>query len=330
MQDYRESILLTIKSKLASENFNTEDLVKITNVVMSSLKDYTLMPMSTELVTSDYKTEEVLKLFTGTLLTEGKSKKTIKLYISILNRFYKEVGKPLLDVDVFDIRIWLASKQQTISLRTCENYRSYLSAFYQFCTREELIIKNPMNKILPIKYEDVVRLPLSDVEVDALRSACKTLRERAELELFLSSGIRASELCAMNCEDINFNTLDVIVREGKGNKQRTTYINEICRTHLQRYLSSRTDTDECLFRSRNHRRITKGSVEDDLKRLGKRAGIQNVHPHRCRRTFATNLSLKGMDTSSIQKLMGHSNINTTMGYITLNNQHVKNEYRRCV
>lgn len=327
--DCRDNLLLKIKGCMASK-FSPDDTRYIIDVLTREIGNYNVTEKSTELATQDQSTETVLQMFAGSLLTSGKSKNTVKLYITILRRFNHYANKPLIEVNTFDIRMWLAKLQQTVSLRTCENYRAYLSSFYQWCVNEDIIAKNPMAKITPIKYEDSVRLPFNDVEIDSLRSSCKTLRERAELEVFLSSGARASELCAMNRSDIDLNTLTVVITEGKGNKQRTTYINDVCKRHLSEYLASRTDNDECLFYSREHKRITKNSIENDLKRIGKRANVSNVHPHRCRRTFATSLSKKGMTAPSIQKLMGHSNINTTMEYISLDDQFIKNEYRRCL
>lgn len=328
MSDCHEELIQSISNALLTANYSPDDISKITGIFIIQLNKYEIAKKSTEVAIRDTTSEQLLKLYGGTLLTEGKSQKSVYGYIRLLTRFMHEIGKPLMEVNVFDIRVWLAKMQQKVSLRTCENYRSYLSAFYQWLTKEEILAKNPMAKINPIKYEDEVRLPFSEVELDALRSACKTPRERAEFELFVSSGVRVSELCAMNITDINLDSLDVLVREGKGNKQRTTYINTVCAIHLKRYLESRTDHEPYLFITKNHTRLTKSAAESDLKRIGRRASVPDTHPHRCRRTFASNLARKGMDVRTIQQLMGHANINTTMGYITLTSEHIKNEYRR--
>lgn len=246
----------------------------------------------------------------------------------MLHRFMREVHKPLVELNVFDVRVWLAEMQTKVSLRTCENYRSYLSAFYMWLAAEGIVSSNIMAKIKPIKYEDKVKSPFSDVEIDALRSSCQTLRDRAILELLLSSGIRVTELCSLDIDDINLDNMTVLVREGKGGKQRTTFMNDVCKNHLQKYLESRKDSSRILFYTKAKTRLTKNMAENDLHRIGDAAKVANVHPHKCRRTFATSMYKRGMDVHTIQKLLGHSNINTTMCYISTNDIRTEGEYRR--
>ncbi len=146
-------------------------------------------------------------------------------------------------------------------------------------------------------------------------------------EHLLSSGIRATELENMNREDVDFSDHSVFVRKGKGNKQRVTFINSVCEHYLRLYLETRDDSDDCLFRNRKHNRVNKDGLEYDLRLLGQLANVKNVHPHRCRRTFATSMYKKGMDIHNIQKLLAHTNINTTMEYITTDEERIKTEYR---
>lgn len=328
MSDYRELFVQDIKNDLLCANIELSQIDKITEIIISKLKDYDLQRKSTAIAIRETESEQILKVYGNTLLTEGKSTKTVMSYIQLLTRFMYEVNKPLLEVGVFDVRIWLANQQLKLSKRTCENYRSYLSAFYQWLLKEDLIKKNPMIKVNPIKYEEEVRKAFSDAEIDALRSACRTERERAEFEVLLSSGARVSELCAMNINDVDLTAMTIIIREGKGGKQRIVYINDVCRRHLKKYLESRTDDKPYLFITRNGGRLKKGSAEADLHRIGEIANVNNVHPHRCRRTFATSMNRRGMDVHTIQRLMGHSNINTTMQYIALNDDYIQNEYRK--
>ena len=197
-------------------------------------------------------------------------------------------------------------------------------------TSEEIIDKNPMQKIKPIKYEKIVKKPFNDVEIDNLRSSCETLRERAEFELLMSSGVRVSELGGLNISDVNFDTLEVLVKNGKGGKSRVTYMNDITKYHLIKYLTSRSDNNQCLFITRNLTRLSKSAAEGDLRRIGNRANVDNVHPHRCRRTFATNLAKSGMDLATIQMLMGHSDINVTKSYVALDKSYIKNQYNKYI
>lgn len=131
----------------------------------------------------------------------------------------------------------------------------------------------------------------------------------------------------MNRRDIDFRNLrlDVI---GKGNKQRTVYIDDVTAMLLKRYLDKREDLDPCLFYSRNHRRITPDGVRQMLKAIEKRSYVPNIHPHRFRRTLATNLIDRGMGIQEVAAILGHSKIDTTMTYVQVNQRNAENNYRR--
>lgn len=326
--DTRETFLTNFNSRLTEHGFSSEDIKKIEEAFVLEMKDYELTKICTELTTYDYESEQLIKIFQGTLLTEGKSKKTVYGYGRVLDRFRTNTGKKFTEITSMDIRIWLAQRQQEVSLTTCENYRAYLSSFFNFLTIEGIIAENPMAKIKPIKIEDKEKFPFSPTELDALRSSCSTLRERAELEVLLSSGVRVEELSNLNRTDINLTNFEVHVVNGKGGKSRITYIDEVAAHHLKAYLDSRKDDLDCMFVSKYKSRLGRGAIRDDLKRIGKKAGVSNTHPHRCRRTFATTLWHRGMDIRTIQILMGHSNINTTMDYIAKDIEKVKIEYQR--
>ena len=200
----------------------------------------------------------------------------------------------------------------------------------QWLANEELIPKNPCAVIKPIKCPDEERFPFSAVELDALKQACKNQKERAIVEILVSSGIRVSELSNMDVSDLDFSSLAVHVRQGKGGKDRTTFMTDVARLHIQKYLLTRTDNDTALFINKNRSRLKSGGIQFILKELGKRAEVSNVHPHRFRRTFATGLASRGMPIQEIQRLLGHSDINTTMTYVSTNSEKIKASYRQFI
>lgn len=325
--DIKEEMLMEITSKLTQYGFDAEQMQKIRNAMVIGSYNYTVSKSEKSVFDTD-NSEELIGLYKSQLTIEGKSKKTVKAYGDFLKRFAKDVSIPVKSVKTTDVTKWLCIQQETVTLRTCENYRSYLSAFYQWLNKQEIIAKNPMEKISPIKYKKKVRLPLDDIQIDSLRCGCKTLRQRAILELILSSGARVSEVCAMDRDDINFMDGQILIQEGKGNKQRVVYINDLCKSYLKKYLDSRKDDNPCLFLTKDKTRVNKNNVELEIKNLGVRSGVDNVFPHRLRRTFATNLFKKGMDIVTIQKLMGHADVNVTMEYITVCDKRVKSEYSK--
>ena len=207
-----------------------------------------------------------------------------------------------------------------------DTVRTIVSAFFGWLSDEEYIEKNPCKSIKPIKYQREMELPFSTVELDKLRSVCKKDKERALIEFLLASGVRVTELCMLDVSDIDFMKNKVHVRHGKGDKERYTYLTDLAKEHLLKYLNGRTDV--ALFIPQRGDRYEKGGIRYVLRTLGKRCGVENVHPHRFRRTFATQLASRGMQVQEIQKLMGHSNINTTMVYVALSDADIQYAYKK--
>lgn len=291
------------------------------------LSQYEVTERCTDLVTVDPTNERIRKRYFACLMIDGKSEKTIYQYQRTLARLEDALGKPYTDMGVYDIRYFLAcEKDRGLSNVSVENLRANLSAFFQWMSVEEIIPKNPLPALKPIKCKQEVKKAFADTEIDALRSSCKGLKERALVEFLLSSGVRVEECSMMDVADIDFVNLSVHVRHGKGNKERMTYITSVAAMHLERYLKGRDG--EALFLNRNHQRIEPGGVRFILNQLADRAGVENVHPHRFRRTFATGLAARGMDIQEIQKLLGHSSIETTLRYVCVDEEKVKASYKR--
>ena len=324
MKDCREKLLKDLEVMLEQK------LDDYTNAIIKILANYEIIERSTEIIPVDNENERILKRYAACLSIDGKSKGTIYQYIRSCKRLVETVNKPFTEMGAYDVRFYLAlEKERGNSNVSIENQRANLSAFFQWLTDEELIPKNPITKIKPIKCKDEIKLPFSDIELDELRSACKTKKERAIIELLLSSGIRVSELTEMKIKDINFSTLAVHVVNGKGDKERMTYTTEVSAKHLTNYLNDKP-IGENLFYNKNNQVLEPGGVRYILNTLAKRAGVENVHPHRFRRTFATNLAKRGMDIQDIQALLGHSNIETTMSYVCIDNEKVKSAYRKYI
>ena len=327
--DYREQFLTSLAEEM-SDRFTHEDLTVISDIVTRVLADYEITEKNTALVPYENKNERILKRYAACLSVDGKSEKTIALYVRRLKVFSDFIGIPFNEVGTYDIRFYLASmKENGVSNRTLENYRSYISAFYQWMTREDIILKNPCDKISPIKYKEEVRHPFSETEIDMIRSECSNARDRAIIELLLSAGARVGELINLDISDIDFNLMSVHIREGKGSKERTTYITPVCAMHLKKYLMQRDDSDTALFLSaRKKERLTSGGIRAILKQIEKKSKVSDVHPHRFRRTFATSLAKRGMDIQTIARLMGHSNIQTTMVYVAMDDSKIINDYKK--
>lgn len=326
--DYRERITDAIVME-AFDFMPSEQVEAFKNRVVMILGKYEITEQCTDLIIYDDANERLLKRYVGCLRIDGKSEKTIYQYIRSCRALAKTIGKKFTEMGVYDIRMFLAmEKERGIKNTTLENTRANLSAFFQWLTLEEEIPKNPCMKVKPIKCAKEVKLPFSDIEIDTLRSACKTPKERALIEFLLASGVRVSELAQMNVEDVNFQEMRVHVRHGKGNKERITYISPVAKKHVADYLESRKQDHESLFCSKRGGRLTTSGIQHILKQLEARSGVANVHPHRFRRTFATKLAARGMDVQEIKTLLGHSDINTTMKYVYVNDVNIKTSYSK--
>ena len=330
MSDYRMSFLKDVEASLAN-HYGPEQITMISNAVAKALNNYEITERCTDLVTLDDTNEKLIKRYRACLLVEGKSEKTIYQYIRTARKLSEAISKPFTEMGTYDIRFFLAMEQERgLSSRSRQTTQSYLSAFFKWMEEDDIIVKNPASRLQTIKCPIEVKKAFSDVEIDAIRGACNTLKERALIEMLLSTGVRVSELASMEVQDINLSDLSVHVKHGKGAKERITYTTTVSIKHLQKYLEERSEKGMALFYNKKHQPLEAGGIRHILKEIGKRAGVENVHPHRFRRTFATGLAKRGMEVQKIQSLLGHTSITTTMRYINVDDTRVQAAYRQYI
>ena len=330
-KDYRMQFLKDVETALVGR-YSADQATTIANIVAKALSGYEIMERCTELVPMDDRNEKLIKRYGACLMVDGKSEKTIYMYLRTVRKLSEAIQKPFTEIGAYDIRFFLAlEKERGVSNVTLENTRANLSAFFQWMTNDEVIPRNPIASLKPIKCPQEIKKPFSEIEIDALRSACTSLKERALIEILLSSGVRVSELASMEVKDINQTTMAVHVVHGKGGKERITYTTAVCLKHLLAYLTNRSENDgAALFYNRSHEPLNAGGIRFILNGIAKRAGVENVHPHRFRRTFATGLARRGMEVQEIQQLLGHTSIETTMRYVTVDTDKVQSSYRQYI
>ena len=281
-----------------------------------------------EQIISDPGVDDLLDTFLAAKAVEGRSDKTAERYAYIIRRFLHDVKTETSRVTVYHIRQYLlAEKQRGISDSTLGSYRSIFSSYFGWLHKEGLIRSNPCANLNAIKCAKVVREPYSSEDIERLREACKTIRDRALLAFLLSTGCRISEICSLNRDDVDFQSLECTVL-GKGNKERVVYVDAVAAMLLKRYLASRKDSNPALFIGIRAERLLPGGVRVMLKQLEAKTGVQNVHPHRFRRTLATNLISRGMAIQEVAAILGHDKLDTTMRYVYLDKTAVKNSYRK--
>jgi integrase/recombinase XerD len=207
--------------------------------------------------------------------------------------------------------------------------RRNISSFFSWLEEEDYVLKSPMKRIHKIKTKTVVKNVISDEAIEKLRDNCRGNRDLAIIDLLYSTGIRVGELVNLNIDDIDLEGRECIVY-GKGDKERRVYFDAKAKVHLKDYLDSRDDANEALFVTLDapHERLKISGVEIRLRQLGRRLNIDRVHPHKFRRTMATRAIDKGMPIEQVQKILGHSQIDTTMQYAMVNQTNVKTSHQK--
>lgn len=274
-----------------------------------------------------------LAMFLNAKKIEGCSERTLSYYKTTVEKLLDGITDPIRKVTTDDIREYLANYQglNDCSKTTIDNIRRNISSFFTWLEEEDYIIKSPMRRIHKIKTTKTVKEVISDEEIEKMRDKCKNLRDLAIIDLLYSTGIRIGELVRLNIDDIDFEERECIVF-GKGDKERRVYFDAKTKIHLTDYINSRFDTNPALFVTLDapYNRLQISGVEIRLRRLGRELGINKVHPHKFRRTMATRAIDKGMPIEQVQKLLGHSQIDTTMHYAIVNQTNVKVAHRKFI
>ena len=327
-EDFKTQLIL----KLLNE-FDNNDINKIINVINIVANDYEINKKSTSL-TVFVNIPEIVKIFMACKKIEGYSNGTLSNYKNLLVNFFRFVNKNIEDIQTNDIRIFLYKYQElrSVSNRTLDKYQQSLKVFFAWCFNEGYIEKNISIKLKPIKHEEKPRQSLSQIELEQVRNSCVDIRDKAIIEFIYSTGCRVSELCVVKKSDINWSNNSVHLF-GKGSKHRMSFINAKSEYALKQYLATRDDENEYLFVSlrKPHHKLNKCGVEKIIRDISSRANIgKTLTPHILRHTTATTALRNGMPVDEIQKMLGHSNINTTMIYAKTDIENVRASHQRFI
>ena len=284
----------------------------------------------TELSTNVVDNWEYCKRYLQSMVVAGNALGTIENYKMHLRILLQDISKPLLEITDDDLMLHLARQkyQRKIGNRYLNQKRIVFRSFFGWLRKKRYINENPAELLDQIKYDVKLKKPFTDEEREILRCKCKCERDLALLDFLYSTGCRVSEVVALNKEDIDFVENQCVVH-GKGGKERIVYLNASAMYHLQLYLEERKDNNPALFvgTKKPFDRLSKNGIEAVLRRLGKLAKIDKVHPHRYRRTALTNAANRGMPLQDVQHLAGHASPDTTMIYCNVDSSKVKAEHK---
>ena len=284
-------------------------------------------------------------------IERGRAVKTVENYDHYLTRYFsrmdiRSVGD-ISEQNVREFRLWLNRQRGTgsdsMKRRTQNYYMIALRAFLKFLRKRDIDAISPekielaklperqIDLITSAELERLMKAPGEAIrkETDEYKKiAC--LRDQAILEMLFSTGLRVSELCALNA-DLDLSRDELSVR-GKGEKVRVVFLSPAAKDAVRAYLKARKDMEEALFvdgRPDKMHRITPRDIQRHLKTYVARAGITSVvTPHTLRHAFATDLLSNGADIRSVQQLLGHASINTTQIYTHITDSHLREIHKK--
>lgn len=319
-----------------------EQLVRILNEMaeylsiaqMKKLQEVLLKNLSQEEAAREEVTNATyLQMFLDAKKIEGCSERTLQYYCTTAERLFQSITTPVRKITTEEIRAYLSEYQETsgCSKVTIDNIRRNISSFFSWLEEEDYILKSPMRRIHKIKTKQPVKEIISDEAIEQLRDHCDCARDLAIIDLLYSTGIRVGELVNLDIADVNFEARECVVF-GKGDKERRVYFDAKSKLHLQEYLASRSDKNPALFVSLNapYNRLKISGVEIRMRKLGRSLNLTKIHPHKFRRTMATRAIDKGMPIEQVQKILGHSQIDTTMQYAMVNQVNVKTSHQKFI
>lgn len=257
------------------------------------------------------------------------SSETVRGYKIALKQFFLFCEKNYDVVKPTDVRVWLASMEEKgLKPNSIHLKLAALKSFYQYCMEENRLIKNPTLTVHTPQKDDSLPYYLSKREVALLQELTRhDLRDRAIVETLYATGVRINELLNIKLDDVKWETRQIWIRKGKGNKERFVLFTHECAERLKSYLQHRNKDSLYLFSNERGGFLSRVFVQKQFQEYSKILEFK-VKPHTMRHTFAAHLAEKNMPQSYIQELLGHVNINSTRIYTRIMEHARKKQYDR--
>lgn len=320
--DAKVGFLNETERRLSTE-VTADVMARVRSILADIMEQYDILDVSG----SDER-DDLIECYIDALRVQGRSEKTLARYRYVIGKLLDYLKIPVRKITVYHLRNYIAyRKQNGIKDSTMEGEREVFTAYFNWLQRESLIDRNPTANLGTVKCAKKEKKTFTEIDIAKLNSGCKTVRDKAILNFLSSTGCRISEMTELDRTSVDFNSLECVVH-GKGNKERVVYLSQVAGMYLKEYLFQRTDSDNALFIGMRDERLQPNGVRIMLKTLANKVGVEHVHPHKFRRTLATELSRKGMPIQEIAKILGHDKIDTTMQYVVLNKDDVKASYRK--
>lgn len=284
---------------------------------------------------TDFKLSDALSIYLLDQRANQHSPRTIDNYKRQLTPFVEWLNEQdvhyLGAVASTHVRLYiLHCRERGLADTSVNTAARSLRAFFNFCVREEWLSKSPMDKMKMPKLPKKLPTAMTKENVKILIKSAENERDRAMILFLLDTGLRSSEFCSLDAGDIDVGTGRVLVRSGKGAKDRIVYIGAKTIKSLIRYYASRGVPEKyepVWLSGKVRQRLTKYALAQILERYTKKLGFA-CNPHELRRTFATMCLRAGMDILTLQRLMGHSDITVLKHYLLLLDEDLESAHRK--
>lgn len=330
-------ILLTMTNTLSKDQ-----LEELSSVLANNLKDCVCINDHKRCDTMEL-TWDVLDKFIIFKKASRLSEKTLRAYKNYIASFFSYINVPLFNITEDNVRDYLAYKGERINPTSVNNTRRVLSCFFAWAFDFKYILYNPCtpNLVPVVKVPYTVRYDLTTknmIEIkdvaNEIKEPIKRYRAVALIDFIESTGCRVEELSKLQVTDLYLNQGKALIH-GKGNKERWVCLNSACVKHLAEYLNYKKNIrKDSLYvfsnikQSALNKPMNVHLLEDITLDIGKQCGIEKLTIHIFRRYFATSCHRKGVAPDTIRLLMGHSNYQTTLRYISEDVNTAIAEYRK--
>ena len=320
------------------------------------LEDYDITAAEKALVIrEENENEYLIDRFLIAKTVKGCTERTIQYYKKELRKILLiRIRKNVSDITADDITLYLAEREYRdgASSITCDNELRVLRSFFSWLRIEDYVSKNPCEKIERIRHKGAKKKAFTEMEIEDMRCSCNNNKERAIVEVLLSTGCRVSELIQIKIKDIKD---DELIVHGKGEKDRKVFLSAKAQKAINMYMDEREDDNEYLFpamlsaperaaqpnrvyksyykdkrniKSEGH--MDKSSIEQCIRRIKKRAGVEEAYPHKFRRTCATMALRRGMPIEQVSRMLGHEQLSTTQIYLDMSDDDLKAAHKKFV
>lgn len=327
---------LEMQTKLLEDGRSMEDIARIMDVFCQVAQSYDITKACTDIIASSGVPREVDE-YLGCKLMEGLARGTVAGYRDRLYNFFRTVKLPYDQITSKDIRGYMLyyqhGREKPVTNRTMNAYQATIVRFFNWLQDVGYITNNPAKNIPAIKYQKKLKASMDRHDLLILMGACRNVREKAIVSCLYATGCRVNEACNIKISDINWHDKSIVVL-GKGQKYRTVYFNDMAEIYIRQYLGSRKDDCQYLIVStRGGHQVGERSIQKMMRKIYSSVADQmetKVTPHTVRHTMATLAIESGMAITTVQKILGHSSIETTMEYVDMSKVNISQEYRKYV